>query len=82
VVGDSQRLGSGAAAVLVVNNGLPTNVTFSLDDVGDLVKSAGKGVRVRNVWLHQDGGTIPHGGGLTVTLAVHASSLLVLTPIT
>ena len=70
--------GAGAVGVLVVNNGLPANVSFSLKDLGGEIE---KGVRVRDVWRRKDGGEIAAGGEYTVELGVHASSLLVLDPL-
>ena len=68
---------SSAVAVLLVNNGLPANVSFSLPELG--IRG---GVSVRDVWAYRDAGTIEAGGERSIELGVHASALLVLTPST
>ena len=64
---------SSAVAVLLVNNGLPANVSFSLPELG--IRG---GVSVRDVWAYRDAGTIEAGGERSIELGVHASALLVL----
>ena len=71
----SKNLKAGLA-VLLVNNGLPANLTVTLAELG--IRGD---VTVRDVWRHQHNGTIHAGGRITVELGVHDSALLVLHPV-
>lgn len=62
-----------ALAVLLVNNGLPAKVSFSLAELGIKGK-----VSVRDVWNHRDAGVIEMGGQRSVPVGVHDSKLYVL----
>ena len=80
----SKPLAAGCVAVLLVNNGEPNSVSFTLADLHlDLAGSGGGsagGYRVRDVWAHTDAGLLSGGQQYTTGLSVHDSALLVLTP--
>jgi len=73
----SKPLSGGRVAALLVNHGLPANVSFALAELG-LAQGA---KAVRDVWKHADLGPIAAGGSFTAELPVHDAAFLVLDPL-
>jgi hypothetical protein len=69
----SKPVAGGKTAALLVNNGLPAEVAFSISELG----LAGA-LSVRNVWNHTDEGEISAGGQYSAHLGTHDSVLLLL----
>ena len=72
----SKPLSGGKVAALLVNHGLPANISFTLTALG-LAKGANA---VRDVWKHADLGPIVAGGSFTAELPVHDAAFIVIDP--